>query len=121
VNKELRYLLKRVIPFNLVIGIIIVLLSQIIFKQYSIVVMIGVIVACIGFLISIITTNFLSSRLKGITALVYVISFFGKITLVSIIGLILFRDNKYYIYAYMVGYVIQIISILIYCIKLNRA
>lgn len=120
-DNDLKLMLQKTGVLNVVVGII---LSTIImwFFNYNnaIIFIIGLIVAYGSFYLNGFTSNYFLKNNSSLYKTFVVIGFILRVLIVSVIGLIIFRHNKFSIISYMFGYSSHFISIIIYGLTNNK-
>jgi ATP synthase protein I len=114
VQNDLRCMFKKVLIFDVVIGITLVILTQWLFRNYSLVVLLGLGIAFINFIANGMITEYalLNKTIKY--KIIAFISFITRVVIVCVIALVLFKINKFNVVAYMLGYSLQFISLTLY-------
>ncbi|OAA86707.1 MULTISPECIES: hypothetical protein [Clostridium] len=113
-QNDLRCMFKKVLIFDVVIGITLVIVTQWLFRNYSLVVLLGLGIAFINFIANGIITEYalLNKTIKY--KIIAFISFIARVVIVCVIALVLFKINKFNMVAYMLGYSLQFISLTLY-------
>lgn len=107
-------MLKKVIFFDIFIGITMTPLVQFLFNEYAYLFLLGLIVAAIGFILSSVsTTNYLSTlSIKHGT--IMNISIFIKVIFICIIGSIIYNNNVNNVIAYILGFTSHFLALILY-------
>ena len=114
---DLKYMYKKVITYSLYVLIILGIILGSINLKYVLPGILGLIIAIGNLFISGVITNNALAKNK-----VNFLNYFGlafKILATSIIGMILFTYNKYYLIVYMCGYVSHFILLVLYAINIK--
>lgn len=119
-NEDLRYMFRKVILFDTILGIIFSVIVYILFKNYVYLFLIGIIVAIVSFLINGLLTEYAFMKKKENHALVTLVGFALRVVLVCAIGMTVYKNNQFNIVAYMLGYSFHFISLTLYGIKINK-
>lgn len=107
-------MLKKVILFDILIGITMTPLIELIFNSYAYIFLLGLIVASIGFVLSsTATTNYLSTLSLKHGAIMN-ISIFVKVLFVCIIGVIIYNNNVNNVIAYVLGFTSHFLALILY-------
>lgn len=107
-------MLKKVIIFDILIGITLTPLVQLVFNSYAYLFLIGLIVASIGFVItSVATRKFLLTTSFKYGAIMN-ISIFVKVIFVCIIGVIIYNNNVNNVIAYILGFTSHFLALILY-------
>lgn len=114
VSFEIRYMLKRIAIIDFIISIILFLGSFMLIKKFMFPILIGFMIAVVNFYVNSLTTNFTFNSKNLRSGLIIFLSFLFRVFIVGIIGVFLFKINKYYIVAFIFGYTCHLISVLIY-------
>lgn len=114
---DLKYMLKKVSTYNLYMLGILAIISSILNIRFVLPSILGLTVAMANFLLStIVTTN---AVIKSKVNFMTYFSFAFKIFTAGIIGVILFTHNKYYLVAYLCGYISHFIPLILYGLSLK--
>lgn len=109
---------NKVITTTLLIGLLIGICIAIFFRNYTISFFIGLLMSLISFSINIIMTNYLlNGSSKNKHYLFACLNFFFRVVLVSVVGIVLVKINKYNIFSYILGYNCNILSLVICALK----
>ena len=114
---DLKYMYKKVITYSLYVLIILAIILGLINFKYVLPGILGLIIAIGNLFISGIVTNNALAKNK-VNFLNYFALIF-KIFATSIIGVILFTYNKYYLIVYMGGYISHFIPLVLYAVSLK--
>lgn len=118
-QNDLQYMFRKVILFDLVIALILGSTTYHFFKNYITVVLLGLGLALISFLLNgIITQYVLLKKTKKYTTVSFIFFIIKMLTICGI-GLILFKQDKFNVIAYMLGYSSQFISLTLYGISIK--
>lgn len=118
-NDELYSMLNKITSIDCIVGIFLVFGIFQICREYILVSLLGFILAIINLYINGYAVNYAFSRKDSNSNLVITLSYCLRITLVGIIGAVLFTYNKFNVLAYMLGYNMHFISLTIYGIYLK--
>ncbi|AYD39197.1 ATP synthase subunit I [Clostridium fermenticellae] len=113
-NKDILSMVKGVATINIIIGIILTVIVQIIFKRYGLFVLVGMIIAILNFFINCVLSDFVTTKLQHISAIFYTANFILRVVLAAGIGYLIFEYNKYNLAAYLFGYTSHIVGLYIY-------
>ena len=114
---DLKHMYKKVITHSFYVLIILAIILGSINFKYVLPSILGLVVAIGNLVISGVVTNNAAVKNK-----VNFITYFGlilKISTTSIIGVILFTYNKYYLIVYMGGYISHFIPLVLYAVSLK--
>ena len=115
--EDLKYMYKKVSTFALYVLITLVIILGLINLKFVLPGILGLAVAMGNLFISGVVTNNAIVKTK-----VNLLTYFGlifKIFATSIIGVVLFTYNKYYLLVYMCGYISHFIPLVLYAISLK--
>lgn len=113
-KKELTDMLKKT---GIVDGIFVLLtlfLNAFIPHMYVFMIVLGLLMAYINFLLNGVITYFLMGNKSGSHTALVILGFLLRVLIVAGIGVMVFSFNKYYVLAYLLGYSLHFISIVIY-------
>lgn len=116
-SRNILLMLRKVSLYDSIIGIVITILIYAMSSNYVLPLFIGLVVTIINFLLSSTITELLFTKCKGKYMPMYLLSFILRITLISLIGFVFFANNKYYILAYIGGYMVHLFGISIYSLS----
>ncbi|MBP2032386.1 ATP synthase protein I [Clostridium algifaecis] len=119
-NRDIVYMMKKVSIINLFFGIILGIIVQILFKNYGLFIMLGMIIAVLNFFINGTLGGLAFEKFKNSSASLYMISFILRIVIAAGIGYYIFKCNKYYTIAYLFGYTSHLMGIYIYSVIKNK-
>jgi ATP synthase protein I len=117
VKKETKLMLRNIIMIDIIIGLVSSIVILIFWSSYTQFLILGLAIAIINFSISSIITDLLLNNIGPKNLSLYIISFLLRISIVSIIGYIVFTYNKFNVLAYMVGYTMHLIGVYVHSIK----
>lgn len=120
VNSETAHMIKKVIFYNTVLGVICTFITYFIFEQAVLALLAGVFIGVINFALNSILTEIILRSFKNGYAPIYIFSFLIRISLVALIGFMVFTHNKYNVLFFMSGYIINLMSIYIYSLKVKN-
>lgn len=105
-------MLKKVILYDAIIILISFMISIIYFREYTPIIVIGIIIAVINFLLNTVITNY-SMKVSG-GAILIILGAFARIALAGGFVIVIYNGDKMNIIAYLIGYSLHYISIIIY-------
>lgn len=119
-KNELSQMFKIFNYLDIVLGLALAVLVGIINRKYLIISVAGYFVAALSFYINsyIVKCAFSSKRFntKGIVILSYIL----RVVLISVLGLILFTYNKFYMLAYIIGFSFRFLTLLVYGLIIKK-
>lgn len=104
-------MLKKVILYDAAIILLSFIVSIIFFKEYTVAVIIGIMIAVVNFLLNAVITNY-SMKIAG-SAILIVLGALVRVAIAGAFAGILYRGDMINIAAYLVGYSLHYISIII--------
>lgn len=104
-------MLKKVILVDAVITLLLLIVSVLFFKTYAAAAVIGIIVSAVNFLLNALITNY-TMKIKG-SAILIVLGALVRVVIAGAFALILYRGDILNIVAYLVGYSLHYMSIII--------
>lgn len=110
-TKDTLMMLKRVISYDGAILLLSVVISMIFFREYSIILIIGLIIALINFLLNSVITEYSMKASKGKAWIL--VGTIGRIALAAALALILYNDDMKNVVAYLIGYSLHYVSMII--------
>lgn len=113
-SKDLKDLFKKVTCFNLVIIVLLVIVTHMVFQSYFFVTLIGLVTAFISFLINGIMTEYTLLKKTYQYKAIAFLGFIFRVLIICIIALVLFKYNKFNVIAFMLGYSLHFISLVLY-------
>ena len=109
-SKDTYEMLKRVILCDVIIILLSFIISIIYFKEYTAIIIIGIIISVINFLLNAVITNY-SMKIPG-GAILIVIGALARVGIAGAFAVILYNNNMGNIIAYIIGYSLHYISII---------
>lgn len=119
-DKDILDMMKKVPVINLIIGITLSVVVQLLIKDYGVFLLIGVFVAIINFIINTLLGEVLFKKFRNSVASLYILSFILRVVLAAGIGYIIFKYDKYSVFAYLFGYTSNLFGVYIYSIIKNN-
>ena len=113
-DKDVVYMCKILVKYDLVISLIVVLLLYFTYPEYIFPVLIGIFVACINFGVNtLITTQVLkSNKFKNVP--VIILSYYSRIIIIVGIAVLIYLTKTNYLFAFCSGFLLHFISIILY-------
>ncbi|OFI06206.1 ATP synthase I chain [Clostridium acetireducens DSM 10703] len=117
-NNDVKQMLQKIIIYDLIIAIIFSTLIYFTFKKYSVVLFLGLFIALINFVINTILINYAVNvgKIKSIS----LASFIFRIVITAFIGFLFYKNNKYNVIAYVFGYTLHFIPLILYSINVKN-
>lgn len=117
-SNDLKAMYKKVILFNVIIGIIFSIIISLFFKGFVLIFITGLLIAILNFVINGFITSIAitKNKYKGIA----LISFFLRVVIVAAIGYLFFTYNKLDVVAYMLGYTTQFLGFIFYALSIKN-
>ena len=119
-NDDLQYMLKKILVYDLIIGLIFNLVLYLISPIWATYFLLGLFVAFISFLINAFITNASFTGEGNASKLFILVGFFIRVILVSVIGIIIYTHNITNMVVYISGYSLQFISIVLYGLTIKK-
>ncbi|MBV4416264.1 MAG: ATP synthase subunit I [Clostridium tyrobutyricum] len=119
-DKDIIYMIKKVSIINIIFGIILSIIGQLIFKSYGLFIMVGVLIAVLNFFINSALGGLAFEKFKNSSASLYIIGFIIRIIIAAVVGYLIFNYDKYSTIAYLVGYTSNLLGIYIYSVIRNN-
>lgn len=113
-NDELYSILSKITSIDCIVGIFLIFGIFRIYREYALVSLLGFILAIINFHINGYAVNYAFSKKNLNSNAVITLSYCLRVAVVGIIGAVLFTYNKFNVLAYMFGYNMHFISLIIY-------
>jgi ATP synthase protein I len=104
-------MLKKVLIADAAITIVLLIICLLFFKAYAAAAVIGIIVAVVNFLLNAVITNY-SMKMAG-SAVLIVLGALVRVAIAGAFAVILYRGDMLNIAAYLIGYSLHYISIII--------
>lgn len=118
-DDELYSMLNKITSIDCIVAIFLVFGIFRIYREYVLVSLLGFILAITNLHINGYAVNYAFSKKNSNSNGVITLSYYLRITIVGIIGAVLFTYNKFNVLAYMFGYNMHFISLIIYGIYLK--
>lgn len=107
-------MLKKIMLYDLLIGIVAGISIQLIWGNYTVIFILGLYVAIINFAVSkLITSNMLHSKLNKSSGLAFFINFI-KIFIICIIGVSILNNNINNVISYILGFTSHFLALILY-------
>lgn len=113
-NEDLQQTLKKIITFDLIITIIVLIATTFIFKSYRLIILLGLAISLINFVLNGIITEYSMNYKRDSFTFINFLGFVFRVIVVCGIALMLFQYNKFNVIAYMFGYTLQFVSLTVY-------
>lgn len=101
-DKDTKEMLKKVIIYDILISVIILVVSLALFRNYVYVLIIGLIMALINFILNAVITGYII-RLGG-NASFYILGAMIRIVTTAAVVVLLAENNIYNVIAFLIGY-----------------
>lgn len=106
-------LLRKVGIIDTLIMLVVIPLSALIARKFIFMVALGLAVAYLNFASNTILTYYIMSKTES-RGIYTFLGFLGRIAVVAGIGVLAFTLNKYFVIAYLLGYSLHFISLILY-------
>lgn len=113
-DKDVLTMVKKVSIVNLIIGLILTVLIQLIFRKYGLSVLVGMLTAILNFFINCVLSDLVTTKFRHASISFNILSFILRVVLAAGIGYVIFEYNKYGAIAYLFGYTSHLVGIYIY-------
>lgn len=119
-QNDLQYMFRKIILFDTVVAAILGGTTYYFFKDYVFIVIFGLSLALISFVLNGIITEYILLKKTGKYKTVALVSYIIKIVIIAGIAVILFKQDKLNVIAYMLGYSSHFISLTLYGIDIKN-
>ena len=109
---QVKTILKKVIKFDIIITVISAIVSYFLFREYDYVVIVGLIMAVINFILNAITTNYVLVIMGRKTLSVFASAV--RIIITFSIAIMLCKNNRYNFVAFLIGYSLHYMAVILY-------
>lgn len=111
-DTQVKTILKKVITFDIAIAIIGGIVSYLLFKEYIYVIIVGLLMATLNFILNAITAKYtlITTGKKTLSILGSAV----RIIITLSIAIILCKNNKYNFVAFLIGYSLHYIAVILY-------
>lgn len=113
---ELDNMLKDLKILDLIVGIVLMSITYIVNKHYLWVCILGFMLGIISFCINSYVTKYVFENSENDNSGLILISYFLRIFIITIIGVVLFTYNKLNVIVYIIGYTCNFFSLIIYAL-----
>lgn len=117
---DLRDMFRKVIIFDVILSVILYWTTNMFFKDYTLVLLLGFAVAFLSFVCNGIITQYSLIHKSGNYKLIAIIGFIIRIAIICGIALMLFKHNKFDVIVYIIGYSLHFISLILYGIDVKN-
>lgn len=104
-------MLKKVLIYDAVTTALLIAVSMVFFREYAVAAIIGLLISIVNFFLNTIITNY-SMKIAG-GAFLTVLGALGRVAIAGVFAVILYRGSMYNIAAYLIGYSLHYVSIII--------
>lgn len=101
-DKDTKEMLKKVIIYDILISVIILVVTLALFRNYAFVIIIGLIMANINFILNAVITGYII-RLGG-NASFYILGAMIRVVATAVVVVFLAENNVYNVVAFLIGY-----------------
>lgn len=119
-KSDLKDMFRKVVIFDTILAAILYGITNIFLKNYSLIVILGLVLAVLSFISNGIVAEYLLIHNTSKYKLIAFIGFLLRIVIIAGIGLLLFKHNKFNVIAYMLGYSSHFISLTLYGINIKN-
>ena len=120
-SKDVIHMLKKIAFLDIIILLIFTVIGiNFKFRSYLIFVFLGFGIAYVNIVIKAVSTEIALFKFKDSYRSISLLCFIFRVLLVCVIALILFRYNKSGMFAYLVGYSLHFISLILYGLDLKN-
>lgn len=115
-DNEVQQMIKKISYLDLIVGLALGIIVYFIKSNYVSVCLLGFFIAIISFQINSFTVQYAFHKNRDNSNFLMILSYFFRMLLVSIIGIILFINNELNLIAYVVGYTAHFLPLIIYAL-----
>lgn len=116
-QEDVKFMLKKVLKYDFIVGIALITLVYFINKIYCFAFLAGLVVASFNFRITGIIMNYILNSISSKHTFFNSILYIFKTFIVIFIGLLLFKQNRYFIIVYMAGFCSHFLALILYGIN----
>lgn len=109
-TKDTLMMIKRVMLYDIIIMLLAFVISMIFFRGYAIVLLVGIVIALINFLLNALITEYTMKASNS--KILILIGTVGRIALAAGLAAILYNDDMVNVIAYLVGYSLHYVSMI---------
>ncbi|AEB76935.1 ATP synthase subunit I [Clostridium botulinum] len=113
-------MIKKIRYLDIVVLVALSILSYIINKKYVGICILGFVVSAISFYSNSLITTYAFEKKLDNSNLIIILSYYLRIFLITIIGIVVFTYNKFNIIAYILGYTFRFFSLVLYALILKK-
>ncbi len=110
-TKDTLTMLKRVMLYDGIILLLSAVVSMIFFREYVIALIIGIIIALVNFLLNSLITEYTMKAFQSNVLLLVMAA--GRIAIAAAFALIVYNDDMVNVVAYLIGYSLHYVSMII--------
>jgi len=118
-NNDLHNMLKKILFFDVLVGVILTIAVYFISPVLSIFFLLGLFLAYVSLFLNALITNANLTNAGMVNKLFILLGFMVRVVLISVIGIIIFAHNKVNMIAYIAGYSVQFISLIFYGVTIK--
>ncbi|MCD3298906.1 ATP synthase subunit I [Clostridium botulinum] len=119
-HHEVYNMFKKIRYLDIVVLVALSILSYSINKKYVGICILGFMVSAISFYSNSLITTYAFEKKLDNSNLIIILSYYLRIFLITIIGIIIFTYNKFNIIAYILGYTFRFFSLILYALILKK-
>lgn len=109
---EIKYMYKKVVKFDIYICILFLVVSVVFLRQYTIPLITGLLAATLNFVVS---GHFVQATMnEGKRGFFITTVTVSRVLFVCLLGILFYKYYKYYLIAYLIGFVSHFIAIILY-------
>ncbi|AGK99098.1 ATP synthase subunit I [Clostridium pasteurianum] len=118
-DREVKEILRKVISFDIIVAALSSTICYIFFKLYTNILFIGLLLAALNFILNSIISNY-SLKENG-NKVIGAIGSIIRIIITGGIAVLLCKNNRFSFIAFLIGYTLHYISIVLYGITINKS
>lgn len=117
-DKQTKKMLKRILLIDRIIVILTLIISMIIIREYAFVIMIGLLMSITNFIVNAIVTYYAFTTAKK--QIYNILGSACRVIVTTIVAVSLYNNDKYNLLAFIGGYILHYVAIVIYGITLKN-
>lgn len=110
-TKDTVTILKKVMLYDGIILLLSFVISMIFFREYAVIIIVGIVIAFVNFLLNSIITEYAMKATKG--AILVLLGAVSRVAIAGAFAYILYNGNKANVVAYIIGYSLHYTSMVI--------
>ncbi|KGM96258.1 ATP synthase F0F1 [Clostridium novyi A str. 4552] len=119
-DHEVYNMIKQIKYLDIIVLFILVSICYIINKKYIAICTLGFVVSICSFYLNAYITEYVFKKKIEKSNLITILSYYIRVFLITIIGIVVFTYNRFNIIAYILGYTFRFLSLILYALVVKK-